>query len=290
MSVLIMCAAVAFISGMIGYWVTPRDEDIREETWSTVFVVASLAVGYAVGLRRDLSRATADRLADLERESKLLDAQARSAERAEISREMHDIVGYHVSNIVLTAGALRLAQEPKAPDVAKAAEQIESYGRQALEELRGVLGALSREAARDSPAWSDGFSLQELADRANRVGQHVSLSINGFLETLPWRVQKALYRTLQESLTNAAKHAPGAEVIARVDCEASGVLISVRNVASLQRPESNAPSGGHGLAGLGERIALLGGTLSAEPQDGGFKTTVFIPHHGRSEDISEERV
>ncbi|MFJ7905104.1 sensor histidine kinase [Streptomyces sp. NPDC096198] len=256
--------------------------EIREVTYSLAFVIGPLAAGYAIAVRRDLAASVAARLTQLERERLLLADRARAEERAAIAREMHDVVGHRVSNIVLSAGALEVGEAAGIPAVARAAECIRTEGRLALEELREVLGVLtSRHAGASAPLapQSDASRLSDLVERARWVGRQAELHVEGFPEMLPAPLQRALYRIVQESLTNAAKHAPEAPVHIDVDCRADGVHVRVCNPLPIEPLATSLPSGGNGLVGLAERVALLGGTFQVDTDDGVFTVTAVLPHH-----------
>ncbi|MET9581906.1 histidine kinase [Streptomyces sp. NBC_00121] len=273
--------AAGFAAGVLGLRGGLPDAGVREAAYSLALILGPLAVGYVVAVRRDLTAATQARVADLEREHLVLDERARAEERAAIAREMHDVVGHRVSNMVLAAGALEVGPAAGHPDVVRTAELIRSDGRQALEELREILGVLS---VGHPVHWAptapqpDVAQLPGIVAHATERGQSVQLEVNGHPETLSSPVQRAVHRIVQESLTNAAKHAPGARVRVDVDCRSDGVHVSVGSGAPTGRPTADLPSGGHGLVGLAERVELLGGTLTAGPHGDGFLVSAFIPH------------
>ncbi|MGY4901090.1 sensor histidine kinase [Streptomyces sp. 900116325] len=274
-------AAAGFAAGIAGLRGGLPDAGVREPAYSLALILGPLAVGYVVAVRRDLTAATQARVADLEREQLVLDERARAEERASIAREMHDVVGHRVSNMVLAAGALQVGPAAGHPDVVRTAELIRSDGRQALEELREILGVLSvGHPVRWAPTAPQPYvdQLPGIVAHATERGQSVQLQVNGHPETLSPPVQRAVHRIVQESLTNAAKHAPGARVRIDVDCRSDGVHVGVGNGAPTGRPSADLPSGGHGLVGLAERVELLGGTLTAGPHGDGFLVSVFIPH------------
>ncbi|MGW5121670.1 sensor histidine kinase [Streptomyces noursei] len=255
---------------------------VRDYAFTLALIIGPLAVGYTVAVRRDLATAAQERLVIVEREQQLLAERARSEERARIAREMHDVVAHRVTNMVLAAGALQVSGQAVAPRAAQAVERIRADGHQALEELREVLGILApgrRPALNDLQP--DASRLAELVQEVDARGQvSVRLTVEGFPEVLPAPVQRALYRVVQEALTNAAKHAPGSAAEVFVKCAQAGVRITVANGASTLAVAADLPSSGYGLTGLAERVSLVGGSLEAGPRDGGgFLVSAFIPHH-----------
>lgn len=259
----------------------PAPQGLRDYGFRLALVVPPLVVGYEVATRRDLAAKAEERLSVLEREHDLLVQRARSEERAWIARDMHDVVAHRVGHMVLTAGSLIVTEAQGSPH-AEAAERIASEGRQALGELREILGVLTPDRVRDCAPRApqlDATQLPLLVERAAAIGQRVSLQVNGHPEMLPAPMQRAIYRIVQESLTNAAKHAPGAAVHVTVQCCMNGVRVVAANGPSTRTPVVELPSGGHGLIGLRERVGLLGGTVEAGPHSNGFQIRAWIPHN-----------
>ncbi|MFF4404814.1 sensor histidine kinase [Streptomyces sp. NPDC001404] len=273
------CAA-AFLVLLTGH----PPSSLRETLYVLSLVLGMLVLGQTVAVRRDLAAEARAKAEGLEREQHLLVERAQVDERARIAREMHDIVAHRISNIVLSAGALKVGPAASSsPEVARAAEEVRDEGHHALEELRDILGILTPERdgrrAPRAPA-PDASQLGRLVERAASRGQDARLEVNGHPETLPAPVQRAIYRIAQESLTNAAKHAPGATVTVTVGCRLDGVRITVVNGPPTRAATPDAPpGGGNGLIGLEERTALLGGTFTAGPHGNGFKVEARIPPH-----------
>lgn len=236
---------------------------------ATAFVfglaAAPTALGALVTTRKDLTRSLYEtrraRAAELEAQ----ETSARAAERARIAREIHDAVGHHATLIAVESAAL--AATASDPAVRETAQRLRALAKESLSEMRTALGLLNSSEV-SYP------SLQELVDRARVVGVHVTLSEKGEAALSP-AVSRALFRVVQEALTNVTKHAPGAAVSVTVD-RSSPVRVSVVNGPG-DLP-SLGDGGGAGLHGLSERVRLVGGTLTTSYRaDGGFSVTAVLP-------------
>ncbi|MGM1061460.1 sensor histidine kinase [Saccharothrix sp. Mg75] len=245
--------------------------------WEGVAVLAALAVFVALsrlaGLFRrqqaDLIAAGRERIGQLERTQELVVEQARLRERARIAADMHDSLGHELALIALRAGALELTAGT-GPDRRAAAELRESAVA-ATDRLRRTVGVL-REGA--TPTEPPDESVEELVSRAARAGLPVVLTRTGDA-ALPSLADRAVHRVVQEALTNAARHAPGAPVAVRVERD-EGVVVTVTN--PLRGPSgTGGGTGGTGLAGLAERVRLLGGDLRAGEEHGAFTVVARLP-------------
>ena len=245
---------------------------------TVAFTAAAIAVD-SMSSRRRAQQALADQteLTELE--------QARRAvleERAKIARELHDVVAHHMSLIAVRAetAPYRLAGLP-GPVTAEFGALSEA-AREALADMRRLLGVLrnDRPAARaPQPQLCD---LPVLIDAAREAGVPVELTAPPALGQVPSGVGVCAYRIVQESLSNASRHAPGAAVTVSVDQEASAVLLRVANgpggPGGPAEPGDGPERHGHGLAGMRERVALLGGSLTAGPAPGGgFVVSAVLP-------------
>lgn len=253
---------------------------------------------------RELVRAGWERAEQMERERQLVAEQARLLERARIAQDMHDVLGHDLSLIALSAGALKLAPGLDEQH-RRAAQDIRSRAAAAVERLGEVVGVLREES--ESPPRAPGDSdIARLVADAAASGLPVGLSVDGDASVLPPTVGRAAHRVVQESLTNAAKHAPGASVTVELSHTATETRVAVRNGApaagtgvrpgqpaahlsgppparppgSPARHPSAPPSGngGRGLIGLDERVRLVGGSLDHGPLDGGFTVSARLPH------------
>jgi signal transduction histidine kinase len=231
-----------------------------------MYTIGPWAAGLVVRSRRHLAEQLAARSRELEAERDLFAAEAVRYERARIARELHDIVAHCVSVMVIQASAgKRLTTDP-----ARAAEAFDAIGeaaRQADAEIGRLAGLLEPGPPRDG---GEGMRLlNELISRASAAGLAVTCRYTGSLDDLTSSTCETAYRLVQESLTNALKHAPGAPVAITIHGGSGHVGISVAN----GRPA--APSGleragaGRGLAGMRERVASCGGYLTAGPAPGG---------------------
>ncbi|CAN3982439.1 Two-component system sensor histidine kinase [Kitasatospora purpeofusca] len=247
--------------------------------------VAPVVTGLYVGARRRLIESLKDRAHGLETELDLLAEQARERarrarleERTRIAREMHDVVAHRVSLMVVHAGALEriVAKDPER--AAQSAKLMGEVGRQALNELREILGVLrmSEESAVEPDSLT---ALPRLVDQSRAAGMAVTLTVSGSRQEFTGEAEQTAYRVVQEGLTNAHKHAGGAQVSVLLAYAPNGVRVSVVNACpGGERASAALPSGGNGLVGMRERVVALGGTFSAGPErDGGFRVEAVLP-------------
>ncbi|MEU8275962.1 sensor histidine kinase [Microbispora bryophytorum] len=231
-----------------------------------------LVAGLWSHARRQVLVAMRERAEQLLREQVLRADQARAQERARIAREMHDVVAHRVSLMVLHAGALEVG----APDgrTAQAAALIGDVGREALSNLREVLGVLrAPDASRDpQPTLAD---LDRLLEQSRALGLVINRRDEGPARPLGHSAERTAYRVVQEALTNVHKHAGGAETDVVVRYLPAELEVLIRNATS---PSGEGlPGSGWGLVGLRERVELLGGTLEAGPHGGDFQVLARIP-------------
>lgn len=225
--------------------------------------------GGQVGAQRALLSELRRRTAQAEDERDLRIAQARSSERERIAREMHDGLAHRISQISVHAGALAYRPDLAPQRVAAAAATIQHGSRQALLELRDVLGVLRgvdgrTDGAAPQPMATAG-DLDQLIDSCRATGQPISTSIDAAaLVDLAPPVSRAIYRIIQEGLTNAGRHAAGQPVDISITRSPAAVEISVSNPIDpcADDPLSTAPESGFGIVGLTERVELLAGTLA----------------------------
>lgn len=243
-------------------------------------VLLTLLLPWLVGLylrsAAALERAGWERARRLEREARLVAERARMRERSRIAQDLHDAVGHELSLLALRAGGLEMASDLSEERRGQAAELREAAGR-AADRLVEAVGVLRDDAAPEAPPlgpFGDGdAALDDLTRRARASGMDVVLTDDGALRDVPVLVERAAYRLVQEALTNAAKHAPGAAV--RVLVEGAPGAVSVRVCDSGPEAHPADPAGGGtGLVSLRERVRLVGGTLDAGPDPDGRGWTV----------------
>jgi signal transduction histidine kinase len=246
------------------------DSTVGDYFFSALVLGTAWTFGAVIRSRRRYAVGLEDRAIILEHER---DHQARVAvadERARIARELHDVVAHSVGTIVVQAGAERLALGGEAERTRDALLTIENTGRQALAEMRRLLGMLRRDdadlglAPQPSLAHVDG-----LLDQVRAAGLSVELEVDRDLAQLPPGVDLSAYRIVQEALTNALKHAGAAHV--RVAIRYTEQYIELEVVDDGSGPAMAGTSAGHGIVGMRERVALYGGMLETGARDaGGF--------------------
>lgn len=268
LAVLVACA-------VIGSGVGP-DPVMTQVAW----VAGPLAIGVTVRVgreqvlqaRRDEARRQAD------------------AERLRVAQEVHDVVGHGLAAITMQAEiALHLLEKQSAQSSSAQSSPVHSSpawealmaisrtSRESLDELRATLGAVRRGDDTDDRSPAPGLArLDDLVARTRAVGVPVTVEIDGPATALPAAVDLAAYRIVQEALTNVLRHAGTATAEVRLHRGGESLTVSVTDTGRGLAPAS--ATGGHGLAGMRERVSALGGSLSAGPQrDGGFQVTATIP-------------
>ncbi|MBB5154394.1 sensor histidine kinase [Saccharopolyspora phatthalungensis] len=237
-------------------------------------------LGEFIGARRAYHAEVERRLHSLEFER---DQQARIAvaeERNRIAREIHDVLAHSVSVMVTQADGAGYALHRNPELAERALQAIGSTGREALGELRSLLGVL-RDTAEPDPGripQPTGANLNELIDRVRGLGHSVSLELTGDFTALPTGIGLSAYRIVQEALTNVVKHG-GAGTTAAVRANNDGQHIEIEVVDDGMRPKpTGRTSGGNGLIGMRERAVIYGGTLEAGPcAEGGWRVRAVLP-------------
>lgn len=247
---------------------------------SVVLVVIPLALaatawGMFVRARRQLLLTLRERALRAEADQRLHEDRARMAERTRIAREMHDVLAHRISMLALHAGALEVRPDLPPAKVRETAVLLRSTARQALEELRGVVGLLREEPGQEpappapQPTLND---IRRLVEETRRAGAKIDFEMRvEDADAVPSALGRDAYRIVQEALTNIGKHAGGTATWVRVSgAPEAGLHVSVRNRKPIHAPAGpTLPGSGAGLLGLQERVALAGGTLLHGPDGSG---------------------
>jgi len=245
-------------------------------TLGAVFLTAvPVLVGAVVRQRRSGERQLA------EQERRHSGERALLEERQRIARELHDVVAHHMSVIAIQAEAAPYKTADPPPELVESFADIRASALAGLAELRRVLGVL-RTGGQDTAPQPGLAELDTLLDSARSGGVSVTVTRGGDPVPLPEGVDLSAYRIVQEALSNAMRHAPGSHVQVHVAYRRDGLALEIRNAVPLDPvlvPSGDgAGGGGHGLVGMRERAAMLGGSLDAGPDgDGEFQVTAFLP-------------
>jgi signal transduction histidine kinase len=253
------------LAGLIGlaamnFFTTTADD--------TVFTMAMGVGAWALG------EAARNRRAAIEKESQ----RAIADEQARIARELHDVIAHSVSMIVVQAAAADDVFDQRPDQAREALRSIERAGRDALRELRRLLGAVRPGVGDDDTAPQPGLNrLDELAESVRGSGLEVAVRREGEVAELPAGLDVSAYRIVQEALTNTVRHARAGRAEVTLVYAPEALELDVRDDGRAPPANGDEP-GGHGLVGMRERAALLGGTLEAGPQPGGgYRVHAHLP-------------
>ncbi|MDQ0961290.1 signal transduction histidine kinase [Streptomyces sp. B4I13] len=284
----------------LGDWFVP----FAAITTSLGLTAPPLLLGLYVGARRRLMESLRERADSLERELQLLAERAeeraewaRNEERTRIAREMHDVVAHRVSLMVVHAAALQAVARKDPEKAVRNAALVGDMGRQALTELREMLGVLRSGVGVERVAASVAVGvaavvveegegpcleeLEELVGQSAAAGMVVDLMVEGEVRSYAPEVEQTAYRVVQEALTNVHKHAGGAKAQVRLAHRVGEIAMQVENGAPPEASSASSaglPSGGNGLVGMRERVVALGGVFVSGPTEaGGFRVSAVIP-------------
>ncbi|MCZ2821668.1 histidine kinase [Modestobacter sp. VKM Ac-2977] len=265
---------------------------------TAAFAVAMIGfpvlLGAYLGARRDLVQSLQERVAQTQAEQRLRVEQTRQAERTRIAREMHDVLAHRMSLVALHAGGLEVNPTAGPAEVEQSAALIRTTARQALEELRTVLGVLRADTSLPEPvdpAEAELLPQPTLADvdRLVRASAEAGVAVQLHTDlptgqTPPPLVGRTAHRVVREALTNVHKHAAGGTATVLLAGEpGSGLQVRVHNSAPVAAAAPLVPGAGLGLLGLRERVELVGGRLSTGAQPDGFLVHADLPWPDRAE-------
>ena len=282
---IVLPVILAYLGAAVAYVFVHPDSSMDwwvQSVWAVMVTSAIFAWGMFVRARRQLVHSLRDRAERAEAEQQMSVESARAAERARIAREMHDVMAHKVSLIALHAGGLEVRPDLSPEHVRETAGLIGVTARQALEELRDVIGVLrgpGTEIEAPSAPQPTIVDLERLVRDSQRAGEHVSL--RGGIESpevVPGPIGRAAYRIVQEALTNVHKHAPGSATEVEVTGSPGRDLrVVISNRWPVGRVAAEMPGAGAGLIGLAERVALVGGELEHGRQGDWFRVRARLP-------------
>jgi signal transduction histidine kinase len=261
------------ILGLVGYqlaaiWVNVQfRNDGTDYFWIGIFISVAWASGFVLNRRSEHLRRLAEHARQAERERVAETARAVADERQRIARELHDVIAHSVSVMTVQAGAVRRLLLPEQRKEREALETVEATGRQALTEMRRLVGLLREQGAMPEFSPQPGMgTIDSLLDGVRAAGLPVDLEVDGAPHDLPPGVDLAAYRVVQEALTNALKYAGPAHAWVAVHWQDGQLELEIANDG---RTDGDASGSGHGLTGMRERVSLYGGEIESGPRDGG---------------------
>jgi signal transduction histidine kinase len=283
---LALAAAVIVASALVVLNVPPLvdEEDFASLLSQVALLGGAWVVGQNTRYRRREAELLAERAERIERERKERDRMAALEERDRLAREIHDVIAHSVSVIAVQAGAARAIADQRPDRAREALASIEEVSRETMVELRRAIGALRAPADEAALAPTPGLTdLEDLADKVREAGVEVEIVREGDLSDVPAAIGLSAFRIVQEALTNTVKHAAptAARVLVRSDADAVEVVVTDEGPRAGSRPSDDGarpmPGGGHGLVGMRERVAMLGGTFQAGPDGAGFSVRARFP-------------
>lgn len=278
---LMMCMAIVVVCYLAGnLWSRdyPTGTMLQDFIYATLYAGAPVFLGLLMRTRAELSA----KLAEIENarrsQQMLLVGQALARERADLAREMHDVVSHQVSLIAVQAGALQVTAADAA--TVETARTIRGLSVRTLDELRDMVRVLRVAGNGQAMALQPQPGIENMAELVAGSGIETTITTDDSLHGAPSAaVQRAVYRAVQEGLTNIHKHAPGAEAFLNLRIDGELLDLTLRNTPA-KHPTAVFPSDQNGLLGLRERAEILGGSLeSHQLADGGFELRMRLPVH-----------
>ncbi|MBL7499044.1 sensor histidine kinase [Frankia sp. CNm7] len=272
--------AVGVVLATLRWATDPQTSTLGAATLMITLVTLAGVLGLNVGTRRAYVAALLDRAARLERERDQQAQLATAAERARIAREMHDVIAHNLAVMVALADGATFAVDHSPSEASEAIGAVSAAGREALAEMRRLLGVLRDDRSTGATAPQPGITqIDGLIAQVRRTGLPVSFQIEGALRAFAPGVQLTVFRLVQEALTNTLKHGgPAATAAVRLAFDDTGVDVVVDDTGrGAAIPATGPRGGGQGLVGMRERAAVHGGTVTAGPcQGGGWRVTARV--------------
>jgi signal transduction histidine kinase len=275
---------------LIGWWAISEPAWVTGLLWAAMIAVYGLEWTFAdndpgwgawvggttfAAVACVVGRRQRDLLVQLRAAQDGLERRAQAEERTRIARELHDVIGHSLTVSLMHVSSARLALDEDREAADRALAEAERLGRASLDEVRHAVGLLRRPDGSESTApLPGGADIDELVTRFRTAGAHVVAVVDDEISTVPRTVGLATYRIVQESLTNAVKHAPGAPVELRVAVGPEAVQLSVDSAGP---PRTGS---GLGLVGMRERAESIGGTCAAGPGGSGWLVRAELPLRG----------
>jgi signal transduction histidine kinase len=253
-----------------------------------LWTALALAIGNAVCTHRAYVAEVEDRARRAE-QAKEEEANRRVAEeRLRIARELHDVVGHHVALISVQAGALGCLLGEDQAQARESVAHIQRASGEALEDLRLTVGLLREPGSPEPVEPLPGLDrLEDLIGSFAGAGLRVTREVSGQVRPLPEAVELTAYRVIQESLTNTRKHADCSSAVVRLGYAPGALRLTVEDEGGPPRRAGRPRPEGHGIAGMRERVAALGGRLSAGPRpEGGFRVLAELPLRAAGQEVS----
>lgn len=253
------------VTGFVVEW-SMMTEDGGWGAWISGTALATVGCTFARRQRTLVEQLSAAQAGLVER--------TRAEERNRIAAEMHDVIGHAMTVSLLHVSSARLALDEDLDEARAALAEAERLARQSLDEVRGVVGLMRGAGPRAVVPLPRGTDVTELVDSFRRAGTRVELNVHGGLDALSATHGLAVYRVVQESLTNAARHGDGTPVSVRVDTGGDRTTVTIDSGRS---SAAVAAAGGAGLIVMSERVQALGGNLVAGPRPGGWRVAAVLP-------------
>lgn len=289
--------ALAAVSAVVAFVTAATGETVAAE-WAVPLALGRAALAFGapalgaelVRSRRQMLDALRERAILAERDQQRSAREAVQRERAQMARELHDIAAHHLSGIIVGAQAADALLDGNPVQAREYLHTVKSEAQRTLANLRHTVGLLRDDSDGElAPVLSIG-DITALIDGLRARGARISQHEEGQPRELPPLAGIAAFRMVQESLTNAGNHAPGSDCYVDICYGADSVQITVTNGPSTGRPKESVGGGGHGLVGMRERAALVGGTIDVgATDDGGWSNSLVLPLSTRDDSEVEER-